>query len=115
MNDTNAADAAEWLLYADKELSVAEHLLMTYRPIPVEIICVFAQQASEKAVKAIIVAREGVDAVPKTHDLFVLYNKICNFVNIERKHYDYCVAPLFVFYFFLVCFLFALFIIVVRQ
>jgi len=45
-----------WLSGAETALGVAEHLLKTYRPLPAGIVCFHAQQASEKALKAAIVA-----------------------------------------------------------
>lgn len=59
-----------WLSGAETALGVAEHLLKTYRPLPAGIVCFHAQQASEKALKAAIVAltNDG-DAAPETHDL----------------------------------------------
>ena len=39
MADGNMSNVEEWLTYADKDMGVAEHLLATYHPVPVEIVC----------------------------------------------------------------------------
>lgn len=58
--------ALEWLRYAGRDLSSAS-FLTNQHPVPTEIICFHCQQAGEKALKALLVARN--EAVPKIHDL----------------------------------------------
>jgi HEPN domain-containing protein len=60
--------AARWLAYAESDLAVAHGV---DRPgVILETLCFHAQQAAEKAIKAVLVA-EGADP-PRTHDLAVL-------------------------------------------
>ena len=60
--------AARWLAYAESDLAVAHGV---DRPgVILETLCFHAQQAAEKAIKAVLVA-EGAD-LPRTHDLAVL-------------------------------------------
>ena len=65
MVEERHTDAKEWLSYAEDDLGVAKHLLETYYPKPLAIICFHCQQAAEKAVKSIIVQHgsQGGDAV----------------------------------------------------
>ncbi len=65
MDDEYRIDAKEWLSFAASDLGVAEHLFKTYYPKPLEIICFHCQQASEKAVKAIIVFNGSQGGMPK--------------------------------------------------
>jgi len=48
MADDKSADAKEWTSFASKDLDVAVHLLETFRPMPLEIICFHCQQAAER-------------------------------------------------------------------
>ena len=89
MADDIIADAKEWLDFASEDLNVAEHLFATYHPLPLEIICFHCQQASEKAVKSIIVLNGSQGGIPKKHDLFILLNQIRNMVDIDVKYYDF--------------------------
>ena len=76
MADKNMTAVGEWLTYADNDLGVAEHLLTSYRPLPAWIVCFHAQQAAEKAIKAVIAAKKGVAAIPPpTNDLRSLLKK----------------------------------------
>ena len=70
MADENMDDVVKWLSVADEELSSAERFLTIYPPIPPWMVCFHAQQASEKAIKAIIVslAENHHKAAPKTHE-----------------------------------------------
>lgn len=63
------ADAREWLEFADADLRAAR-LLLADENVPSRIACFHAQQASEKALKAALVA----ESIPfrKTHDIVVL-------------------------------------------
>ena len=51
-----APEVAEWFDMAEMDLKVAMHLINTFHPIPVEIICYHCQQCAEKATKAIIMS-----------------------------------------------------------
>jgi HEPN domain-containing protein len=64
-----SADAAEWLGFAAADLRAAK-LLITDTGVPFRIACFHAQQAAEKAMKAVLVA----EATPfrRTHDIIVL-------------------------------------------
>lgn len=63
------ADASNWLQFARDDLAAAR-TLMADTEIPSRIACFHAQQAAEKALKALLVA----SSIPftKTHDLVVL-------------------------------------------
>ena len=45
-------DVQRWLDFAENDLAVAKHLLETFHPKPLEIICYHCQQAAEKAIKS---------------------------------------------------------------
>ncbi len=81
----------EWLDLAEMDYGVATHLFENYLPKPLEIICYHCQQGAEKAVKAIIIAKDvqGEGGVPKSHDLSFLLGQIKKYVQIEEKYYDY--------------------------
>jgi len=72
----------EWLTFAEMDLGSAEHLL-TYFPLPLEIICFHCQQSVEKCLKGILVLQKTIP--PKTHNLEELYILCEPFVsNIEN-------------------------------
>ena len=89
MEHENLTDAKEWLSYAENDLGVAAHLFKTYYPKPLAIIGFHCQQASEKAVKALIVLHGSQGGMPKKHDIFLLLNQIKNMIDIDKKYYDY--------------------------
>lgn len=89
MVEERHTDAKEWLSYAEDDLGVAKHLLETYYPKPLAIICFHCQQAAEKAVKSIIVQHGSQGGMPKKHDIFLLLNQIKNMETIDEKFYDY--------------------------
>lgn len=62
--------ALEWLRFAEMDMGSARHLL-TYKPLPIEVICYLCQQSAEKCLKALLVLRKI--APPKIHDLEKLY------------------------------------------
>ena len=62
----NANEAKRWINYSKKDLSAASVLLDSGEFFPRQI-CFLAQQAAEKAIKAVLVFEE-VD-FPKNHDL----------------------------------------------
>lgn len=71
----------EWLVFAEMDLGSAEHLL-SYRPLPLEIICFHCQQSAEKCLKGILVLQKITP--PKIHNLDELYIACEPFVaNIE--------------------------------
>ena len=81
--------SAEWLKIAETDLGVARHLYETYHPQPLEIICYHCQQASEKAIKAVIVKNGAQGGIPKLHDLSFLLDQIKNIVEVDEKYYDF--------------------------
>ena len=89
MADDHIASAKEWTSVADADLKVAVHLLETFHPKPLEIICFHCQQAAEKAVKSVIALNGSQGGIPRKHDLFLLLNQIKNMVAVAEKFYDY--------------------------
>ena len=74
MNATDRlVETVRWLRYAEEDLTTAETLLRSPHVIPRHV-CWFAQQASEKALKAILVFLQ-ID-FPRTHDLDALRNLV---------------------------------------
>ena len=57
--------------------------------MPVEIICYHCQQASERAIKALITQLDIAGGMPKVHDLSFLLNQIHNKVDVDERYYDY--------------------------
>ena len=68
----DSTDAREWVRYATSDLLIAE----TPPPsgVLLEHLCFHAQQATEKALKAVLVARGVVP--PKTHDIAALVEQV---------------------------------------
>lgn len=79
----------EWFDLAEMDYGVATHLFANYLPKPLEIICYHCQQAAEKAIKAIIIAKDMQGGVPKLHDLTFLLRQVKQYVKIEERYYDY--------------------------
>ena len=77
-----AFEVERWLEKARDDLGVAQHLDELYHPKPVEIICFHCQQAAEKAIKAVILAR-GVQEIPSADALSFLLHLLDG--NIERQ------------------------------
>ena len=48
------AETKEWLDFAEMDHGVAKHLMASFHPRPIEIVCFHCQQAAEKAIKALI-------------------------------------------------------------
>ena len=67
------ADTARWLRYAEEDLVTAETLLAQPH-VPPRQACWHAQQAAEKALKAVLIFLE-ID-FPRTHDLNILRNLV---------------------------------------
>jgi len=63
----------EWILLAEGDLSVAEHLAATMSPTPTAAIVFHCQQAAEKYLKGALTILG--EEPPYTHDLVLLYNR----------------------------------------
>ena len=61
---------AEWIKFADMDLTTARHLHETMNPVPLEIVCYHCQQSAEKTIKAFLIY-SGAKPL-KTHDLELL-------------------------------------------
>ncbi len=72
-------DCSSWMIFSKRDYDSARYLSTMYPP-PVEVICFLCQQASEKALKAILVQEEVM--APRTHDLVALVQ------SMETKHPD---------------------------
>jgi HEPN domain-containing protein len=58
----------DWFRHAENDYKVAEHLLLEFHPVQIEIICFHCQQAAEKWLKGYLVYM-GTAEIPKTHEL----------------------------------------------
>ena len=76
-------DISEWVRLAEMDVATAHHMLKTFYPKPLEIVCFHAQQAAEKIIKGYLVS-QGIEP-PKTHDMQVLL-EMC--VEIDIKFDD---------------------------
>ena len=85
-------EVREWLDFAKMDLSSAKHLYETFYPRPLQIICYHCQQAAEKALKAVIVAKGKPGGMPKMHDLEFLLNQMKNYTDIKEELWDYAEA-----------------------
>jgi HEPN domain-containing protein len=79
------SEVRRWLRYAQEDLRTAEALL-AQKGIPPRHICWLAQQAAEKALKAILVFLQ-VD-FPKIHDLDALRNLLPDGWKVKSEHSD---------------------------
>ena len=79
----------EWMDFAEADLGSAHYLFDNYYRKPYHIICYHAQQAAEKALKAVIVANGATGGLPKVHDLEFLLNQMKNYVSVSENLYDY--------------------------
>ncbi len=77
------AETARWLRYAGEDLITAETLLPLSH-IPPRQVCWHAQQAAEKALKAVLIFLQ-ID-FPRTHDLNVLRNLAPNNWHFKTAH-----------------------------
>lgn len=59
-------------------------------PKPLELICYHCQQATEKALKALIIATLENSDVPKTHDLSLLADILSEQFEIDESLYNAC-------------------------
>lgn len=82
-------EVKEWLDFAKMDLDAAKHLFETFYPKPCHIICYHCQQAAEKALKAIIIAKGSQGGMPKIHDLEFLLNQMKNYTSIKDEFWDY--------------------------
>lgn len=85
-------EVKEWLDFAKMDLSSAQHLYKTFYPRPLQIICYHCQQAAEKALKAVIVAKGKPGGMPKMQDLEFLLNQMKNYTDINDEIWDYAEA-----------------------
>ena len=77
------AETARWLRYAEEDLITAETLLAQPH-IPPRQACWHAQQAAEKALKAVLIFLQ-ID-FPRTHDLNVLRSLVPNSWHFKTAH-----------------------------
>ncbi|MCL2791777.1 MAG: HEPN domain-containing protein [Spirochaetaceae bacterium] len=64
----------EWRLLAARDISVADHLAATMKPVPTEVIAFHCQQAVEKYLKGVLVVLG--EEPPYIHDL----DRLCSMV-----------------------------------
>ena len=79
------AQTARWLRYAEEDLRTAESLLGLPHSIPRHA-CWLAQQAAEKALKAVLTSLQ-ID-YPRTHDLDTLRNLVPDGWQLKDAHPD---------------------------
>lgn len=84
-----APDVQRWLDFAENDLAVAKHLLETFHPKPLEIVCYHCQQSSEKAIKAVYIALGIPGGLPKKHDLTFLLEQMKHRVEISDAMFDH--------------------------
>lgn len=78
-----------WMEYAENDLAVAKHLMATFRPEPVGIVCYHCQQAAEKAFKAVYIALGVPGGIPKKHDLSFLLEQMKRRVSVTEDMLDH--------------------------
>lgn len=81
-------DVQRWIDYAESDLAVAKHLLDTFFPKPLEIICYHCQQSAEKAIKAVYLALAMPGGLPRKHDLTFLLEQMKHRVAIPEEMFD---------------------------
>lgn len=79
----NESDVKEWVRFADMDVLSANHLNEIQHGKPLEIICYHCQQASEKMLKALVLAFDG--ELQKTHDLGLLTEQLSEFISISEN------------------------------
>ena len=77
-----------WLEFASADLETASFLYEKQYPRQLEIICYHCQQAGEKAIKAVYIAKEIPGGIPRKHDLWFLLEQMKNVVDIPESIYD---------------------------
>ena len=78
----------QWLEFANADLETADFLYEKQYPRQLEIICYHCQQAGEKAIKALYIAKEIPGGIPRKHDLWFLLEQMKNIVDIPESIYD---------------------------
>ncbi|MGH7962538.1 MAG: HEPN domain-containing protein [Candidatus Binatia bacterium] len=84
-NSERLSETQRWLRYAREDLETAETLLAQSQGLPRHM-CWLAQQAAEKAIKAVLVFLE-ID-FPRRHDLDMLRNLIPDDWHVRDEHPD---------------------------
>ena len=79
-----------WLDFSDMDASLANFTFENMHPKPLELICYHCQQAAEKALKALIIASDENANIPKTHDLALLADNLCEKFEIADSLYNAC-------------------------
>ena len=77
-----------WLEFANADMETADFLYEKQYPRQLEIICYHCQQAGEKAIKALYIAKEIPGGIPRKHDLWFLLEQMKNVVDIPESIYD---------------------------
>ena len=77
-----------WLEFANADMETADFLYEKQYPRQLEIICYHCQQAGEKAIKALYIAKEIPGGIPRKHDLWFLLEQMKNIVDIPESIYD---------------------------
>ena len=77
-----------WLEFASADLETSSFLYEKQYPRQLEIICYHCQQAGEKAIKALYIAKEIPGGIPRKHDLWFLLEQMKNVVDIPESIYD---------------------------
>lgn len=71
--------------YAKEDYNLVQHLYRgDYNPKPLEIICYHCEQATEKAIKALIVDLGKQGGLPQKHDIDFLLGQIKNILVNDR-------------------------------
>jgi HEPN domain-containing protein len=71
---------SEWLKVGKRDYEIAVHLNEYFRPLPLENICYNCQQATEKAMKSILILHTG--DYQRTHDIESLHEQ-CKAAGID--------------------------------
>jgi len=82
--ERNPGSPKEWLSYAKSDLELAR--IAKSPNVMRELLCFHAQQAAEKALKAILI-KENID-FPRTHNLRILLDKIPSKINLPAEIED---------------------------
>lgn len=74
-----------WLAFAQIDFKSAKYLNgAPFHPKPLNVICYHCQQATEKAIKALIVYFGNQGGMPKSHDISFLLNQIRNIAREQK-------------------------------
>ena len=77
-----------WFEFAQADLNTASFLYEKQNPRQLEIICYHCQQAGEKALKALYLAKKTPGGIPRKHDLWFLLDQMKKTVCIPESIYD---------------------------